>query len=90
VVRLFWDPNSEKDLAGYRLYRKLESDDWEILQSGLIPGTSWVDPDVRTGDRILYRVTALDLADPVNESGYSEEVSILVALDPDSAPEGGR
>ncbi len=90
VVRLFWDPNTEKDLAGYRLYRKLESGDWEILQSGLIPGTSWVDPDVRTGDRILYRVTALDRADPVNESGYSEEVSILVALDPDSAPEGGR
>jgi hypothetical protein len=90
VVRLFWDPNTEKDLAGYRLYRKLQAGDWKMLQTGLIPGTSWIDPDVHTGDRILYRVTAVDLAEPVNESGYSEEVSILVALDPESAPAGDR
>lgn len=84
VVRLFWDPNEEKDLSGYRLYRRAEEGDWEVLQAGPVAGTSWMDRDVAPGKEYTYRITALDQADPANESVYSEEVAILVALDPDS------
>ena len=87
VVRLFWDPNEEKDLSGYRIYRRRGEEDWSILQSGPVNGTSWLDQDVHPGERYAYRITALDLASPANESGYSEVADILVALDPDS-PDG--
>ena len=84
VVRLFWDPNEEKDLSGYRIYRRQGEGDWEVLQQGPVNGTSWLDRDVRPGTTYTYRITALDQASPANESGYSEAAAILVALDPDS------
>ncbi len=87
VVRLFWDPNEEKDLSGYRIRRRRGRGDWEVLEAGPVSGTSFVDRDVRPGERYFYRVTALDRATPPNESGFSEEADILVALDPDS-PDG--
>ncbi len=87
VVRLFWDPNEEKDLSGYRICRRRGGGDWELLEAGPVNATLFVDRDVRPGERYFYRVTALDRATPPNESGYSEEADILVALDPDS-PDG--
>jgi hypothetical protein len=84
VVRLFWDPNEEKDLSGYRIYRRRGEGDWAVLQIGPVNGTSWLDRDVLPGERYAYRITALDRAKPSNESGYSEVAGILVALDPDS------
>ncbi len=90
AVRLFWDPNQEKDLAGYRIYRKVGDGEWKALPGNLITGTSWVDQDVSAGNRVAYRVTALDRAKPPNESGYSEEVSVLIALDPNAPGGAGR
>ncbi len=90
TVRLFWDPNAEKDLSGYRIYRSRGEGEWAVLQVGPVSGTSWVDRDVHPGERYAYRITALDQAAPANESGYSTVAEILVALDPDSPDGAGR
>ncbi|MEK6776993.1 MAG: fibronectin type III domain-containing protein [bacterium] len=75
IVRLFWDENTEADLAGYRIYRK-SGEDTDFVQVGdvKIPGTVFTDSDVRSGIVYEYYVTAYDEAVQSNESGPSRHV----------------
>ena len=80
AVRLLWNPNAEKDLDGYFVYRKLGGD-W-ARQGEILGQPSYLDPDVKPGDVVRYRVTAVDRASPPNESEPSAEVELQVAADP--------
>ena len=86
AVRLFWDPNAERDLRGYRLYRQQiegqEAGDWMPVGPEPIEQPLFLDQDVRVGQRWLYRVTAIDRATPPNESGPSETVDIELLEEP--------
>jgi hypothetical protein len=82
TVRLFWNPGQERDLAGYRLYRKTGESEWRRIGPDPVPEPTFVDEDVHPQDRAAYRVTAVDRATPPNESAPSEEVSLLVVEDP--------
>ncbi len=75
-----WDPNSEGDLAGYRVY------------VGLLPGvygapidvgrvTSWTVTNLTGGVTYYFAVSAYDTGG--NESGRSNEVSKAIPLLPD-------
>lgn len=89
TIMLGWDPNTETDLAGYRLY-------WSEVPNGQVAGTSspnYIDAiaagmetfsqlDVPPGT-YYYKLTAFDLAG--NESGFSNEVEAIVPID---APDG--
>ena len=89
-VRLFWDPGAERDLDRYRIYRRVDGGEWGLAPGGEAEQPTWIDRDVRPGDRLEYRVTALDRADPPNESEPSEPGAVLVAEDPDSWQEDRR
>lgn len=83
-IRLFWNPGEERDLSGYRIYRRLNDGEWMTLEPDPVTQPLFLDRSVRTGDRIFYRVSAVDRADPPNESAPSEEVSLVVATDPEA------
>jgi hypothetical protein len=58
---LAWDPNVEKDIAGYRLLRMREESDSEETVVALEPGeTSAEDREVGAGERLSYAVLAFD------------------------------
>jgi hypothetical protein len=87
-IRLFWDPNREKDLSGYRIYRAKDGGAWHRLEPDPVAQPLFLDAAVEVDDRLAYRITAVDRADPPNESEPSEKVEAVVAADPDR--EGGR
>ncbi|MEW5806125.1 MAG: fibronectin type III domain-containing protein [Acidobacteriota bacterium] len=76
MIRLFWFPNDENDLAGYRIYRKTEEEE-EFRMIATLPEqmTSYTDGNVISGMRYSYFVTAFDSAKVPNESAPSENVS---------------
>jgi hypothetical protein len=82
AVRLFWNPNQERDLSGYRLYRRAGADSWTRIGPDPIAEPLFLDGDVTPGLRIAYRVTAVDRATPPNESEPSSVVDLDVVSDP--------
>jgi len=74
-VTISWDPNTEADLAGYRVYYGTESRNYQVnVDVGL--DTFKVIENLQTGIRYYFAVTAYDTAN--NESDFSEEVSIVL------------
>lgn len=73
-VRLAWSPNSEPDLAGYRLYRN-----GEPVNATPVAVPSFLDDAVREG-RFAYTVVAVDRAG--QESAPSAPVELTVDLTP--------
>jgi hypothetical protein len=88
AVRLLWNPGSESDLEGYRIYRKLGDGGWERIGGEIIRQPSFLDTGVKPGAVARYRVTAVDRAATPNESAPSTEVELRVVADPGANPEG--
>jgi hypothetical protein len=84
AVRLFWDPSSARDLSGYRLYRRLTQtgEAWRRIGPDPVERPLYLDVDVRVGQRLSYRVTAVDRAEPPNEGPASTEVEIELLTEP--------
>ncbi len=77
-VRIFWQAPTDKDLGGYRIYRRAEGESKATLVGEVnIPYTLFVDgkPPAR-GDEWAYVVTAVDQSQPANESAPSPEVKV--------------
>ncbi len=89
TVRLFWNPNQERDLAGYRVYRAEAEGAFARVGADPVERSSFMDSDVRPGLRFTYRVSAVDRATPPNESAPSEPVGIEVATDPTAGGPAG-
>ncbi len=86
-VRLFWNPNAERDLLGYRVYRRKAGGAWERIGPDPVDEPLYLVRDVRPGDKLEFRVTAVDRASPANESVPSESAAVVVVRDPAFAPE---
>jgi hypothetical protein len=85
-VDLFWSPGDEIDLAGYRVYRRMLPDGpWERLTAEHLTATTWVDTTVEPGERYAYAVSAVDFAEPPNESPRSEVKAVTVPVPPPPA-----
>jgi hypothetical protein len=87
AVRLFWNPNRERDLAGYRVYRSRDGKDWLPIGPDPVEKSDYLDEDVGVGEILAYRVTAIDKADPPNESPLSESVELELLAEPAGGPE---
>jgi hypothetical protein len=83
AVRLFWNPNDERDLAGYRVYRReLPDGAWDRIGPETVAEPLYLDERVTVGTSYSYRVTAIDRATPPNESGSSETAELTPAAEP--------
>ncbi len=83
-VDLFWVPSDEGDLGGYRVYRReLPDGDWQLLTPAGVQKTAWSDLEAAAGRRYAYAISAVDQADPPNESERSVPSEITV---PQAAP----
>jgi predicted small lipoprotein YifL len=86
-VDLFWLAGEEVDLAGYRVWRRLPAGDWTLLTPDPVSETSFSDEDVRPGEAVAYRVSAVDGSEPPNESARSAPVMAEVPMAPPALPE---
>jgi hypothetical protein len=72
ALTLAWDPNTEDDLAGYKVYYGLQSGNYDsVIDVGNV--TEYTVTDLTSETRYYFVVTAYDTS--LNESGFSEEVS---------------
>lgn len=76
VIRLFWYPNTEKDLGGYRIYRASKrSGPFSFIAETLPHITSYTDKEVLLERTWHYYLTAIDNVEPANESPASPIIS---------------
>ncbi len=87
AVRLFWNPNKERDLAGYRVYRRTGEGEWLLIGPDPVEKADYLDDEVGIGQILSYRVTAIDKADPPNESPLSMSVELELLAEPGGGPE---
>jgi predicted small lipoprotein YifL len=74
LISLSWDANREKDLAGYRVWRKAEGEaEFVLLTPELIQENAYSDTRVEKNKRYYYAITAQDKSG--NESMKSDVVS---------------
>jgi len=84
-VSLTWNPNTEPDLAGYKLHMGTSPGSYsQIIDVGHV--TSYTVSSLVPGDTYYFSLTAYDIY--ANESGFSTEMSITISGAPSSAPGG--
>jgi len=61
AVLLLWVPPAQRDVAGYRIYRRAEGEAaTPLLQQELVKTPTFRDENVQQGKTYVYRVTAVD------------------------------
>ena len=90
-VLLTWDANTEPDLGGYNIYRRLAGEEeFSRLASNVI-NTAYKDLGLVNGISYEYRITAIDRATSSNESNPTEILPLVpVASASPSTPTGLR
>lgn len=84
-LTVLWNPNSESDLAGYKVYYGTAPRDYgTVVDVGNV--TSYQVDGLTEGVRYYFAVTAYDLAG--NESDYSKEASAVVGENDPTEPTG--
>ena len=72
ALTLAWDPNTEDDLAGYKVYYGTRSRDYDyVIDVGNV--TQYTVTSLESEKRYYFAVTAYDTSE--NESSFSEEVT---------------
>lgn len=77
-VVIIWEPGMDPNLKGYRVYRRLETEDRPILISSRIEeDTMYLDSTYVPGLAYYYSVTAVDASVRHNESDFSRELKVV-------------
>ena len=73
-----WNENTEADLAGYNIFRRLPGQFWALRSFVEAPSTTYIDYEVAWGNQfdpdVCYRITSVDVFD--NESLFSSRKCI--------------
>jgi len=78
AIDLSWQPDTEPDLAGYIVYRREGSGNWErISLTQPVVGPAFRDTHVRAGHSYIYAVSAIDQGG--HESARSAEAAETIA-----------
>ena len=85
-VRLFWDPSPERDVIGYRVSRSIDGAAFVPIGPDPLERPLFLDTEVRPGQRVRYRVTALDAAEPTNESAPAATEPLTMIGEPVDDP----
>ncbi|MGA7879025.1 MAG: PKD domain-containing protein [Desulfoferrobacter sp.] len=84
-MTLSWDPNSDENVAGYKLYYGKSSGNYQYsVDVGNV--TNYSISNLPDGERYYFAATAHDFSS--NESNFSEEVSYVVSNKPPVADAG--
>ncbi len=77
-IKVFWEPVNERDLKGYRVYRRLSGQKKiQLVGEVKAPYVMFTDQTPPTENvRIFYSVSSIDTQEPANESVRSPEVMI--------------
>jgi Domain of unknown function (DUF4082) len=76
-VSLNWAASTSADVSGYNVYRSsVAGGPYTLVSASLVPGTSYVDSSVSSGQTYYYVTTAVDSSN--GESGYSDEAVAVV------------
>jgi hypothetical protein len=78
-VSLTWDSNKEKDLAGYRVWRRSDGEEEFMAVTELIAENVYDDTKLEKNQRYYFAITALDVNG--NESQRSEAVAVILRRD---------
>lgn len=72
-IDLVWTPDTDRDVAGYNVYRREQDKPAVKLNGKLLTAAAYRDSEIALGERYFYSVSAVDLRG--NESSRSEEAS---------------
>jgi hypothetical protein len=91
TVTFAWNPNTEQDLAGYKIYRSAESGKYDMEKPVLVVPCTALDDKCSTGQdkdvpdgTWFWSATAFD--NKGNESGLSNEVTAALDSQAPNAP----
>ncbi len=77
-AKILWESVGGKDVAGYRIYRRLASENYALVGEVAVSSFSFADLNLPAGTETLYyAVTSFDRADPPNESVFSSELEFV-------------
>ena len=71
-VIIVWFPNGESDLAGYKVWRSADDENFDLLAEVSDTISEYIDRDVENGETYFYAVSAFDFDG--NESDLSPEL----------------
>jgi fibronectin type 3 domain-containing protein len=78
-IVITWEPNTESDLLGYYVYRRLENQDKTSKISPLLTReTMYLDKTCSPGVTYYYAITAVDRSLHHNESSFSQELKVAI------------
>lgn len=76
-LKIFWNHVEAEDLAGYRLYRRTDSETEAVFIGEVtMPHNLFTDSDAPKNQRLYYSVSSIDGQSPANESARSSETMI--------------
>lgn len=76
-IKVFWNQVSDPEVAAYKVYRRTaDQKKAEFIAEVKVPYTLFVDKNVPENQRVYYSVTAVDGANPPNESDTSREATV--------------
>ena len=75
--QIFWDRPDDPEVVGHRVYRRSKDQSAaEMIGEVNMPSSIFVDKSAPEDSRPFYSVTAIDAAEPANESKPSPEATV--------------